>query len=141
MAKTTASFRALREMCGLTQQNVADALGVRALTVKRWERPGFPEPPDDAWAYLNSMRDRMVEMAEFAADKAVELRDETGAGAIALTYFRDQSQYDEAGRDEGPVGFANAVARLTASHLEVEGVDVEFRYPDDGAVPTPGGRY
>ena len=141
MARTTASFRALREMCGLTQQNVADALGVRALTVKRWERPGFPEPPDDAWAYLNSMRDRMVEMAEFAADKAVELRDETGAGAIALTYFRDQSQYDEAGRDEGPVGFANAAARLTASHLEVEGVDVEFRYPDDGAVPTPGIRY
>lgn len=138
---TKADFRAMREECGLTQQDAADALGVRVLTVKRWERPGFPEPPDDAWAYLNSMRDRMVEMAEFAADKAVELRDETGAGAIALTYFRDQSQYDEAGRDEGPVGFANAVARLTASYLEVEGFEVEFRYPDDGAVRTPGSRY
>ena len=138
---TKADFRAMREECGLIQQDVADALGVRALTVKRWERPGFPEPPDDAWAYLNSMRDRMVEMAEFAADKAVELRDETGAGAIALTYFRDQQQYDASGRDDGPVGFANAVARLTASYLEVEGFDVEFRYPDDVAVPTPGSRY
>lgn len=138
---TKADFRAMREECGLTQQDAADALGVRVLTVKRWERPGFPEPPDDAWAYLNSMRDRMVEMAEFAADKAVELSDETGAGAIALTYFRDQSQYDEAGRDGGPVGFANAVARLTASYLEVEGFYVEFRYPDDGAVRTPGSRY
>lgn len=137
---TKADFRAMREALGLTQLDVADACGVRALTVKRWERPGFPEPPDDAWAYLNSMRDRMVEMAELAADKAVELRDETGAGAIALTYFRDQ-QYDASGRDEGPVGFANAVARLTASYLEVEGFDVEFRYPDDGAVRTPGSRY
>lgn len=134
-----ATFRAMRERLGLTQQDAADALGVRVLTVKRWERTGFPEPPDDAWAYLNSMRDRMVEMAEFAADKAVELRDETGA--IALTYFRDQDQYDATGRDDGPVGFANAVARLTASYLEVEGFDVEFRYPDDGAVRTPGSRY
>ena len=138
---TKADFRAMREECGLTQQDVADALDVRALTVKRWERPGFPEPPDDAWAYLHSMRDRMVEMAEFAADKAVELRDETGAGAIALTYFRDQRQYDASGRDEGPVGFANAVARATASRLLGEGFDVEFAYPDDGAVPTPGSRY
>lgn len=138
---TKADFRAMRDECGLTQQDVADALGVRVLTVKRWERPGFPEPPDDAWGYLDGERDRMVRMAEFAVSKALELRDETGVNSIALTYFRDQAQYDTAGRDDGPVGFANALSRLTASYLDAEGFEVEFSYPDDGAVRTPGSRY
>ena len=126
-----AEFRALREACGLTQQNVADAVGVRVTAVKRWERPGWPDPPKDVREYLEGERDRMADMASFSVDKAIELRDGTGAERVALSYFRDQEHYDATGRDPGSYGFANAAARLAAMHLEAEGVEVEFVYPEE----------
>lgn len=126
-----AEFRALREACGLTQQNVADAVGVRVTAVKRWERPGWPDPPEDVREYLEIERDRLEQMASYAADKAVELRDETGAERVTLSYYRDQEHYDRAGRDAGPVGYANAAARLAALYLEAEGLEVAFSYPED----------
>ena len=139
--RTKADFKALRETLGLTQQNVAGMAGVRVLAVKRWEKPGEAEPPEDVWRALDEMRGRMLDMAGFAADKAVEMRDGTGAESVALTYYRSQDQYDAVGREPGPYGFANAAARLTADYLEAEGFEVEFRYPDDGAIVTPGSGY
>lgn len=139
--RTKADFKALRETCGLTQQNVADACGVRVLAVKRWEKPGYSAPPRDAWEFLDGCRERMLDMAGFSTDKAVAARDEVGLETVALTYFRDQEQYDASGRDEGPYGLANATARLTADYLGAEGFEVEFRYPDDGAISTPGSNY
>ena len=54
--RTKADFKALRETCGLSQQNVADALGVHLQTIKRWEKPSFPYAvPDDAFDYLDSV--------------------------------------------------------------------------------------
>ena len=126
--RTKADFKALRETLGLTQQNVADMAGVRVLAVKRWEKPGGAEPPEDVWRALDEMRGRMLDMAWFAADKAVEMRDSAGAESVALTYYRSQDQYDAVGREPGPYGFTNAVARLTADYLKAEGFDVEFRY-------------
>lgn len=126
--RTKADFKALRETLGLTQQNVADIAGVRVLAVKRWEKPGEAEPPEDVWAALEEMRERMLHMAGFSVDKAVKLRDETGAGSVALTYYRSQDQHDAVSREPGPYGFTNAVARLTADYLEAEGFEVEFRY-------------
>lgn len=139
--QSKADFKALRETLGLTQQNVADAVGVRVLAVKRWEKPGEAEPPEDVWEYLFDMHERMLDMVTFSVGKAVEMRDLTGAEVVALTYFRDQEQYDASGREPGPYGFVNAVARCTADRLYGEGFDVEFRYPDDGAVRAPGSRY
>ena len=49
--RTKADFRALREELGLSQTDLGLALGVKTLTVKRWEKDG-PEGflvPDDAW--------------------------------------------------------------------------------------------
>ena len=140
MAEGKADFRALRERLGLTQQDVAKACGVVDRTVKRWEKPGWPEPPEDAWGYLYDMHERLLEMTAFSVGKARELREGAGAGAVRLTYFRDQSQHDAHGRGEGPVGFANAVSRSTAKALLDEGFDVEFAYPDDGAIGTPVSR-
>ena len=141
MERTKAGFKAMREGLGLIQQDVADAVGVRALAVNRWERPGWPEPPDDAWAYLEAMAERMGWVADEAVGAALRMRDETGAGRATLTYFRDQSMYDAHGRDRGPFGFANAAARLAAAHLDAEGFEVSFAYPGEGAAPTPGSRY
>ena len=60
---------------------------------------------------------------------------------VALTYWRSQEQYDEMGRDEGWYGVSNANARAVAAELRRYGFRVEFRYPGDGAIETPGSRY
>ena len=138
---TPATFRALRETCGYTQGDVAKALGVALRTVKRWEHPDWQEPPEDAGAWLLGMLDRHDAAVDAMVDKAMALVREHGLEAVSITYYRDQSQYDALGRDEGPYGFINSIAREVALDLAVEGIETEFRYPDEGAVSTPGSRY
>lgn len=60
---------------------------------------------------------------------------------MPITYYRDQVMYDEFGCDPGPYGQANANARAMAYELERRGISVEFRYPGEDAVHTPGSRY
>ena len=129
MEKTKAAFRAMREVCGLSQQDVADEAGVRVLSVKRWENPNEPNmPPDDVWAFLLACRDELIATAKAMADSA---RDLPGNRAV-LTYYRDQAQLDAVQLSTGndrPVGFANAITRRAAALLEVSGFQVEFEYP------------
>lgn len=134
---TKADFKALRERLGYTQLNAAQALGVDVRTIKRWERPQQPEPPADAWAWLDAEADRFEQMLDFSVRKAVG----SGAGRVVLTYYRTQEQFDQCGRDSGAYGFANALARAVGYELECEGLEVEYRYPDDGAIHTGGSNY
>ena len=128
MEKTKASFRALREMCGLSQQDVAIVADVNKLTVKRWENPGNGwDPPDDVWAWLLSCAGLQSQTVDAAVSAAVA----NPGGAVQITYYRTQEQYDELGRDEGPVGMANANSRLVAHRLMALGREVSFSYPDD----------
>lgn len=134
---TKADFKATRERIGYTQQWVARALDVGIKTVKRWEQPNQPEPPVDAWDWLLGEAERFDDMLWFAVDKAVDGDEDT----IVLTYFRTQEQYDQCGRDEGSYGFANALARAVGVDCRLNGLNVEYRYPDDGAIRTEGSRY
>lgn len=138
---TKADFRATRETIGLTQGDVAKALGVALRTVKRWEHPDWQEPPDDAWEWLLDMHDRHDAAVDAMVDKAMALVREHGPEVVSITYYREQSQYDALGRDDGPYGFVNSIAREVALDLNGEGIETEFRYPDDGALRTPGSRY
>ena len=139
---TPATFRALRETIGLTQGDVAKALGVSLRTVKRWEHPDWQEPPEDAWAWLLEMHDRHDALVDEAVDRALTIVGERGEpAAVVITYYRDQAQHDAHGREPGPYGFVNSIAREVALDLNGEGIETEFRYPDEGAVSTPGSRY
>ena len=82
-------------------------------------------------------------IAEHCREVTMRAQEETGRmpDAVTLTYYRSQEQYDELGRDEGWYGVANANARAVAAELKRYGFSVEFRYPDDGALRTPGSRY
>lgn len=143
--RTKADFAALRETVGLTQANLADDMGVRARSVRRWEQPGMDgyEPPAEAWEALDGYADTQRQMVDHAREVAMRAQEEAGhmPDVVALTYWRSQEQYDEMGRDEGWYGVANANARAVASELARYGFRVEFRYPDDGAIATPGSRY
>ena len=138
---TPATFRAIRETIGLTQGDVAKALGVSLRTVKRWEHPDRQEPPEDAWEWLLGMLERHDAAVDAMVDEALALAREHGPEAVSITYYREQSQYDACGRDDGPYGFVNSIAREVALDLAVEGIETEFRYQDEGAVSTPGSRY
>ena len=145
MSRTKAEFRALRETVGFSQHALAAELGVRPLSVKRWERPDIDgyNPPADAWNLLDSYLatdDHMV------AEAFAEVRRKVKAigrkpDCIPITYYRDQAQFDALGRDQGYYGVANANARAIAGKLRRAGYTVEFRYPGDGAVKTLGSRY
>lgn len=124
----SADFRARRERCGLTQLDVADALGVRTMTVKRWEKPAEPDAPADAWAFLEAVETARRGVVKQAEETALRYGER---GAVQLTYYRTQEQFDAFGRDEGPVGVANANARAVADRLESMGFEIAWAYPDD----------
>lgn len=143
--RTKADFAAMRETVGLTQANLADDMGVRARSVRRWEQPGMDvyEPPAEAWEVLDGYAETQRQMVDHAREVVTRAQEEAGhmPDVVALTYWRSQEQYDEMGRDEGWYGVANANARAVAAELRRYGFRVEFRYPDDGAIETPGSRY
>lgn len=132
MIKTKASFRALREECGLTQEQLADEMDVDRRSVKRWESPHAPvEPPDDVWAWLLAARGAMHEDARLLAEQIVENYRETGAREITLLYYRSQQDLDavQLGGDiDEPVGYANARMRLIARLLEQQEIPYHYEY-------------
>lgn len=143
--RTKADFAALRETVGLTQSNLADELGVNPRSVRRWEQPaqeGY-EPPAEAWEVLDRYADLRRQMVDHARETVMQAGEWMGGqpGQVVLTYYRSQEQYDDLGRDEGWYGVANANARAVASELAHYGVTVCFRYPEEGAIRTPGSRY
>lgn len=134
MAKSKADFKALRERVGLSQADIATALGVNIKTVKRWEQPQFPYgAPQDAWDYLDSVLATQKQQVQYSLDVIAEQIEEFGKEpkTVTITYYRDQAMYDEYGRDDGPYGWTNAVARATAVELDRRGIDYEFCYPVD----------
>lgn len=125
--KTKARFRATRESLGLSQHDVADALGVQERTARRWEAPGYNDPPEDAWSWLSSMENRYQDGVSAAIDAVKK----SGAQIVSISYYRSQEEYDALGRDEGPVGFANAISREVMLWLEGRGYDVRMQFPEE----------
>ena len=133
MAMSKAQFRATRERCGISQQMMADHFGNKVLTVKRWEKPGEAEPPEDAQAYLLHMLDLHIQAVEAALDAVDEMTETQGHAPshVDLLYYRSQAHYDTYGRDKGDYAIANARAREIAAILEAQGIEVRVKYPED----------
>lgn len=120
--KTKADYRARREMVGLTQGDVAEALGVTAISAQRWEREGFPDPPADAWNLIGWHEALQSDAVADVVDGAVEGK------AVELVYFRTAEEAASLGLTE-PIGVLNANAREAARVLDALGFEVRFRYP------------
>lgn len=143
-----ATFRALRETCGIPQSAVAEALGVRVQTVKNWEKGAAPVP-EDAAEWLGDRldeHDRAVGVSLDSYEEALagiegEVGELDGLPPCVLTYWRTQGEYDRHGRDPGSHSVVNARVRDVATGLREMGCEVEFRYWDEGAIRTPGSRY
>lgn len=136
MNHTKADFKARREMAGLSQQDLADALDVEIRSVKRWEKPdnGYRVAPQDAWDLIDGVLAVQRQAVALALAKIQEIGDTQceAPGTIDLTYYRTQSDYDSYGCNPGPVGVADAKTRALAIELEAAGYQVRFCYPQEG---------
>ena len=123
-----AQFRAMRETLGLSQQDVAEEVGVDRGSVKSWEAGVCPIPPDVARWLVSEKA-----VADYAVDSAVcdVLVLQNQPTTVSLTYYRTQEEYDSSGHGEGRFGISNANARRVAEALEAEGIGVEFFYPGE----------
>lgn len=93
-----ATMRAMRELCGLSQQALADMAGVSRRTVVRWERGQFQIPEDVA-----TMLCSLVE--ELARE------------------VRSRDYMDGMGIGFGDDAFENAIARATLLTAKVKGYE------------------
>ena len=140
--RSKVEFHALRETLGLTQQRIADDLGVHVLSVKRWESPKYAQQaPADAWELLDmlqALQDGAVEaVLRQAQDIARDMGDEPAE--IALPYWANQDDYREhhypATERDASWTEANATSRAAASALRNLGFSVRWVDGVDSSVP------
>lgn len=112
---TKAAFRSMREACGASQAALAEALDVNPRTVKRWETPGQPEPPRDAWQLVRSWHADAVSGAQWHMRQAEALREECHE-AYTLVIYRNQEEFD---RELAPL-LANAPSYRWQDALEAQ---------------------
>lgn len=129
MDKTKANFRAIRELCGMTQSDVSGETGATVWVVRSWEDPSCGVlPPDDVWAWLLMARDAMVMDAREGVEQIMAARI---GQTIALPYFRTQDELDAVQLAQGidePVGYHNARMRMIAQMLSEREVPYELVY-------------
>lgn len=133
MKRTKANFKALREMSGMSQSLLADMLGVRELSVKRWESRNQPQmPPEAAWAivenYIGNMQRAMQTAFDVIDNPANGLAEPK---AVSLTYWQNAAHFKQAHpeEDERLWQLANATSRAIATELMLEGVEFNFDFP------------
>ncbi len=137
MKKTKATARAMREACGMTQNELAAEFDVEVRTVKRWENPAHQSQyPDEVFNWLEAARADMVSRAVGLAQSIAADKPER----VVLPYYRTQEELDSVqlpiGQDQ-PVGYFNATVRMIADALIALGIDDTcFGYGDEATV-TP----
>lgn len=130
-SRSSAEFRYRREACGIELKELAEELGVRIDTAKRWENPKKGLPPSiRAWARVDSAYLGLLDAVEAAVEQVEDTADSIGEpNGVRIAYRRGIHPT----RDGETVGRANAVARATAIALAVLGYDVAVEWADEGA--------
>lgn len=133
--RTAADFRMLRNALGVSQQWVADQVGVTKLTVLTWENPReFALPSRKAWDLMEGMwhqADRMasaqVEIAVQAAQIAKDAKREPAT--LLLPYWYNRAIHRASGRD-GSMEVENLATRMIQDRLAVLGLPCGIKYAE-----------
>lgn len=125
-----ASFKAYREICGITQQQAADSCCVALITIKKWEK-GERSVPDDAASWIVDRYGEHLALVDDIVSRSADLPE---GSRVAVSYYRNQEQADIERPDAGerlPYQFCNAASRSAAEVLADMGMVVSFAYPDE----------
>lgn len=135
--RSSAEFRRMRETCGIELVEMADDLGVRLDTAKRWENPKRGMPPSvRAWAYVDSAYEALLAAVEHAIRQVEDVEDGLGEpGEVHVAYRRGNQR----ARDGLTVARSNAVARAAAIALAALGYEVSAEWADEGAAGMAAG--
>lgn len=140
--RTKAEFRATRETLGITQQRMADDLGVRVLSVKRWESPRYPQhAPAEAWELLDMLMAKQDSAVAAALAQVRDVAHDMGEepASVALPYWASQSDYMQhhylAAESDASWTEVNATSRRVAVMLRWLGFRV--RWVDGADDPVP----
>lgn len=132
MERSKAELKALREVVGLRQCDLARVLDVKERSVKRWESPAYPtyHAPQDAWDILEDAL-RLQQSGVESAVEIVEEWHERGGKApreVTLIYWQSEDDYREhhSPADGGSWRQANANSRATYAALTALGYQVRF---------------
>jgi len=129
-ARSSAEFRMRRELCGIEITEIADALGVRLDTAKRWENPKKGLPPSlRAWAYVDSAYIALMNAVEAAIQQVEDTEEKFGEPQSVHVAYRRGNQPT---RDGETVGRANATARAATLSLRMLGYEVIAEWADEG---------
>ena len=133
MEHSKAQFNAIRKRVGLSQEDIANALGNAVRTVKRWESPNYQQPPADAWEYLENALKQHIEAVNKSVEMVKQIGEKVGSlpDHVDFLYYKTQRQYDLYGRDPGSYMIVNARTREIAVRLEQLGVEARFHYPEE----------
>ncbi|WP_018142391.1 helix-turn-helix domain-containing protein [Alloscardovia criceti] len=136
--RSKADFKALRELVGLTQFELAEALHLEVRQIKRYEHPKGYQPTTKAWHFLDKLlveQDKIVKRSISIVKEVEELHGKQSV--IKIPYYRNQAEYEEHnGQGWGFYSAENATARATANALRLMGYEVSFRYVGPKNTPT-----
>ena len=123
MEHSKAELKALREVVGLRQCDLARVLDVKERSVKRWESPAYPtyHAPQDAWDILEDA----LRLQQSGVESAIEIVEEWHERAgkepreVTLIYWQSEDDYREhhSPADGGSWRQANANSRATYAAL------------------------
>ena len=128
-----ARFRLLREQVGASQADLAEAVNVKADTVKKWEKPGAAMPPQDAWDVLEEWN---LELENAYCDVMNDVENGYYSDEpLMLKMFRNQDEYASYNGEKlfAKYWMANALARsidLGARWFDAN-VKMAYSYPAD----------
>lgn len=129
-ARSAAEFRMMREACGIELFDLAETLGVRLDTAKRWEHPTKGQPPSlRAWAYMDAKYSRLLDAIETAVQQVEDLEGELGHKPNVNISYRRKGMPTRNGET---VGEANAASRAVVIALAVLGYSVNVEWVDEG---------
>ncbi|WP_018341351.1 hypothetical protein [Corynebacterium caspium] len=96
----TAEFKTMREVMGLTSQNVADALGVNVRTARRWEHYGSPPPPSSAVNWITTLWEEYLEKVATILAGAKELAEKSPTQGVLLSRYVSDAAARAAGESD-----------------------------------------
>lgn len=140
MIRSKATFRAIRQMLGLSHKDVAELLDINEIrNIRRWESPTSQlQPPERAWELLENMHDAFIHDAADQVATIQKLSKTKKPNTIQLKYYINKEDFLAEHPDDYPLfTYANTQSRLVAMSLENLGYDVEFIYGNHDEFSSP----